>query len=86
MVIKSEINIHFENMDTTIMWDIGKVTVTPSTVYRPPSPKQNGIRGLAVACWTTAHYHPSSNLGVGIFEGCFIFNFASLPLEVVRPI
>ena len=23
------------------------------------------FRGLAVACWTTDHYHPCSNLGVG---------------------
>ena len=44
------------------------------------------LRGLAVACWTTYHYHPSSNLGVGISEGCFIFDFASLHLEVARPI
>jgi len=29
---------------------------------------------------------PCSNLGVGISEGCFIFDFASLPLEVARPI
>ena len=28
----------------------------------------------------------SSNLGVGISEGCFILDFASLPLEVTRPI
>ena len=41
---------------------------------------------LAVACWTTDHYHPCSNLGVGISEGCFVFDFASLPLEVARPI
>jgi len=40
------------------------------------------LRGLAVACWTTDHYHPCSNLGVGISEGCFVFDFASLPLEV----
>ena len=44
------------------------------------------LRGLAVACWTTDHYHPCSNLGVGISEGCFVFNFASLHLEVARPI
>jgi len=37
---------------------------------------------LAVACWTTNDYHPCSNLGVGISEGCFIFDSASLPLEV----
>ena len=29
------------------------------------------LRGLAVACWTTDHYHPCSNLGMGISEGCF---------------
>ena len=37
------------------------------------------LRRLAVACWTTDHYHPCSNLGVGISKGCFIFHFASLP-------
>ena len=44
------------------------------------------LRGLAVACWTTDHYHPCSNLGVGISEGCFIFDFSSLPSDVARPI
>jgi len=44
------------------------------------------LRGLAIACWIRDHYHPCSNLGVGISEGCFILDFASLPLEVVRPI
>ena len=44
------------------------------------------LRGLAVACWTTNHYHPCSNLSVGIFEGCFVFDFVSLPSEVARPI
>ena len=43
------------------------------------------LRGLAVACWTTDHYHPCSNPGVGISEGCFVFHFVSLPLEVARP-
>ena len=44
------------------------------------------IRDLAVACWTTDHYHLCSNLGLGISEGCSIFDFASLTLEVARPI
>jgi len=44
------------------------------------------LRGLAVACWNTDHYHTCSNRGVGISEGWFIFDFASLPLEVGRPI
>ena len=44
------------------------------------------LRGLAVACWTTDHYHPCSNLGVGISEGCFIFYFAPLLLKLARPI
>ena len=35
-----------------------------------------------LARWTTEHYYLSSNLGMGISEGCFIFYFASLPLEV----
>jgi len=42
------------------------------------------LRGLAVACSTTDHYHSCSNLGVGISEGCFISDFASLPLGVAR--
>ena len=33
---------------------------------------------LVVVCWIIDHYHPSSNLGVGISESCFIFDFASL--------
>ena len=44
------------------------------------------LRGLAVACWTTDHYHLCSNPGVGISEGCFVFHFVSLPLEGARPI
>ena len=44
------------------------------------------LRGLAVACWTTDHYHPCSNPGVAISEGCFVFHFVSLPWEVARPI
>ena len=44
------------------------------------------LRGLAVACCTTDPYHPCSNPGVGISEGCFVFHFVSLPLEVARPI
>ena len=44
------------------------------------------LRGLTVTCWITNHYHACSNLNVGIAEGCFIFDFASLPLEVARPI
>ena len=44
------------------------------------------LHGLAVVCWTTDSYHLSSNLGVSIYEGCFIFDFVSLPLAVTRPI
>jgi len=32
------------------------------------------LRGLAVACWITDHYHRCSNFGVGIYEGCFMFD------------
>ena len=39
-----------------------------------------------VAHWTTDHYHLGSNLDVGIPEGCFMFDFASLTLEVTLPI
>ena len=38
------------------------------------------LRGLAVACCTTDHYHPCSNLRVGISEGCFIFGSRSAHL------
>ena len=44
--------------------------------------KRGHLRRRAVACRTTYHYHPCSNLGVSISEGCFIFDFASLPLEL----
>ena len=44
------------------------------------------LHGLTVVCWIIDHYHPSLNLGVGISEGCFIFDFASLLLGVTRPI
>jgi len=32
------------------------------------------LRGLVVVLWTTYYYHPYSNLGVGISQGCFKFN------------
>ena len=44
------------------------------------------LRGLAVACWTTDHYHPCSNTSVGISEGCFAFRFVFLPMEMVSKI
>ena len=44
------------------------------------------FKNLAVVCWTTDHYHPCSNLSVGISEGCFILDFVSLPLELTQPI
>jgi len=36
--------------------------------------------------WIANHYHLSSNLGVDMSEGYFIFDSASLYLEVARPI
>ena len=50
------------------------------------SVKWGRLRSLVVARQTTDHYHPCSNLGVHLSEGCFIFDFVSLPLEVARPI
>jgi len=38
-----------------------------------------------VARWITDHYHLSSNLGLGVSEWYFVFDFASLLLEVARP-
>ena len=55
-------------------------------VLRTPTITYGRLRGLAVACWTTDHYHPCSNRGVGISEGRFVFHFVSLPLEVARPV
>jgi len=49
-------------------------------------PSWGCLHGLLVACWTTDHYHLCSNLGVGISEGCFIFDFTSLHLGVTWPI
>ena len=43
------------------------------------------LRGLAVVCWTTDRYHPCSNLGVGMSDGCFGLDFTSLPLAAARP-
>ena len=36
------------------------------------------------SAWTKYHYHPCSKLGVGVSEGCFIFDFVSLSLEVIN--
>jgi len=44
------------------------------------------LRGIAVTCWIIDHYHPCSNLGVIISEGCFIFDLASLHLETSRSV
>ena len=44
------------------------------------------LHGLAIARWTPDHYRPCLNLDVGISEGCFIFDFTSLPLEAAQPI
>ena len=49
-------------------------------------PVLSRVKSLAVACWTTDPYHPCSNLGVGVSDGCFVFDFAALPSEVARPI
>ena len=57
-----------------------KTTLIYSTTH---SWYQGCLHGLVVGCWTTAH---CSNLSVGISKGCFIFDFASSPLEVTRPI
>ena len=51
-----------------------------------PNIIQGRLLCLAAVCWTTDHYHSCQNLGVGISEGCFIFDSASLHLEVARPI
>jgi len=42
--------------------------------YPEPKFKSGRLRGLAVACWTTDHYHPCSNPGVGISECCFVLS------------
>ena len=64
--------------DSMVTYYIHKITTL--------TPQFRRLRGLAVACWITDHYHPCSNIGMGISEDCFVFNFASLPLEVARAI
>jgi len=70
--------------------EISKILFAVSRVLKDHSKSSIRIYGWlcgpAVACWITDHYHPCSNLGMGISEGCFILDFASLPLEVSRPI
>ena len=39
-----------------------------------------------VARWITDNYHLGSNLVMGIYVVCFIFDFASIPLGVARSI
>jgi len=60
------------------LWDV-YLQSHPSLICGP-------LHCLAVACWITDHHHPCLKLGMGISEGCFIFDFTSLPLEVARPI
>ena len=59
-------------------------------IHRQSDDRQTDRQGTSVvqlvACWTTDHHYPCSNLGVGISEGYFICDFASLLLEVARPI
>ena len=60
-----------------------KLVVSWTTISLPlPSPPLSPSlipHGVMVACWITYHYQPCSNLGVGISEGYFIFDFAPLP-------
>jgi len=65
---------------------INKVCFANNTAIAGPPSFSGRLRGLVVACRTTDHHYPCSNLGVGISEGCFIFDFASLTLKVARPI
>ena len=61
------------NDDDDDDYDDHDTTTTTTTT------NNNNNSGLAVACWTTDHYHPCSNPGVGISEGCFVFHPFSLP-------
>ena len=67
-----------------------KIPIVLCMNHEPYSPRSffmvfmGPLRRLTLAFWVTDHYHPCSNLGVGISEGCFIFHFASLPMELVR--
>ena len=53
---------------------------------QPPNPKIIIITVWYLLLIFQDHYHPCSNPGVGISDGCFVFHFVSLPLEVARPI
>ena len=74
--------------ETTLIYRTGQRTIEINGIFLSLSINVylNDIlsfphRFKLVASWTIDHYHVSSNLSVGISEGCFIFDFASLPLS-----
>jgi len=83
--MSSDVTIDTDGPIIIMLWSTAVETDSSGSLL--PKPITNSIlwrlRGLALACWTTDYYH--TNLGVGISEGCFIFDFASLPLEVAWP-
>jgi len=82
-----EESLHFNTDSFTNLHHIKyKLKTNVGLLSSGGSASQGRLCGLAVECWTTDHYHPCSNPGVGISEGCFVFRFVSLPLEVAQPI
>ena len=80
------LHICMQLADMVLTLRVVVILFTASSTFLGRVCRDRRLCGLAVACWTTDHYHLGSNLGVGISEGCFVFDFASLPLEVDRPI
>jgi len=82
IIKKVEISCNGRTHFRKILVDDGSNHIKSNVIYTV----LGRLRGLAVACSTTDHSHEGSNPGVGISEGCFISDFTSLPLEVVRSI
>ena len=90
--------LYFVRPTQLIHYDVDQTETNHDIVHRHPSTSTTTSRQIPastdsgasviqlVARWTTYHYHLSSDLGVGISEGCFIFDFASVPLDFARPI
>ena len=75
---------HYINTDVRFyVTQIGRCTFVVFCIYFIQS---GSLRGLAVACWTTDHYHPCSNIGVGISEGCFVITLGGRSAHLAYPV
>ena len=86
--LSPQINSYYGYKDSFLMPVVIAIVMSPILKFLEPAAWLQLARFLChfkwVACWTTDHYHPCSNPGVGIYEGCFVFHFVSLLMEVAR--